>query len=254
MAIGRTSRTKALPSGCAVCAPSSLDIGHWTFSKLFGLCAILSVAAAAGCRGTPIDVAKGRPADGSSSFVASDYQPKQDDGLDWFSTEKISKSMKQAVGLGPDKKIAEAAFADGEKLFEAKDYDKAAKKFGTAVSRWPDSALEEDAMFLQAESYFFANRYSAGIDSYGELIKKYPNTRHLNIIGARQFAVARYWQDVDHAHHRWALVPNFTDRTQPLFDTGGHCDQHLRQCARERSAWSMGRSIDHGRSEHLLSG
>jgi len=148
MAIGRTSRTISLPSGCAVCAPSSFDIGHWTFSKLFGLCAILGVAAAVGCRGTPIDVAKGRPADGSSNFVASDYQPKQDDGLDWFSTEKISKSMKQAVGLGPDKKIAEAAFADGEKLFEAKDYDNAAKKFGTAVSRWPDSALEEDAMFL----------------------------------------------------------------------------------------------------------
>ena len=117
-----------------------MAMGERTFRQIIGLCAIISVAAATGCRGTPIDVAKGRPADGSSSFVASDYQPKQDDGLDWFSTEKLTKSMKQAVGLGPDKKIAEAAFADGEKLFEAKDYDKAAKKFGTAVSRWPDSA------------------------------------------------------------------------------------------------------------------
>ena len=222
MAIGRTPRTKALPSECAVGATSSLEVGQWAFSKLFGLCAIMSVAAATGCRGTPIDVAKGRPADGSSSFVASDYQPKQDDGLDWFSTEKLTRSMKQAVGLGPDKKIAEAAFADGEKLFEAKDYDKAAKKFGATVSRWPDSALEEDAMFLQGESYFFADRYSYAIDTYGELIKKYPNTRHLNVVGARQFAVARYWQDVDHAHHRPALVPNLIDHTQPWFDTGGY--------------------------------
>jgi len=182
----------------------------------------MSVAAVTGCRGTPIDVAKGRPADGSSSFVASDYQPKQDDGLDWFSTERITKSMKQAVGLGPDKKIADAAFAEGAKLFTEKRYDEAAKKFKTAVSRWPDSAQEEDAMFLLAESYFFADRYSAGIDTYGELLKKYPNTRHLNVIGARQFAVARYWQDVDHAHHRFALVQNLTNRTLPLFDTGGY--------------------------------
>jgi outer membrane protein assembly factor BamD (BamD/ComL family) len=226
------SRTDALRCRCDVRAsfrhscfefPSTFEIRASSFRRAKRLCLFLcTVAAAAGCRGTPIDVAKGRPTDGSPNFVASDYQPKQDDGLDWFSTEKITKSMKQAVGLGPDKKIAEAAFADGEKLFGTKEYDKAAKKFGTAVSRWPDSALEEDAMFLQAESYFFADRYSSAIDTYGELIKKYPNTRHLNVIGARQFAVARYWQDTDHAHHRWTLVPNVTDRTQPLFDTGGH--------------------------------
>ncbi len=202
--------------------PSTFVIRHSSFRRLSWLALLVVVTAAAGCRGTPIDVAKGRPADGSSSFVASDYQPKEDDGLDWFSLEHFNKAMKQAVGLGPDKKIAEAAFADGEKLFEAKDYDKAAKKFSTAVSRWPDSALEEDAMFLEAESFFFGNRYSYAIDTYGELVKKYPNTRHLNVIGARQFATARYWQDVDHEHHRFTLVPNFTDRTQPMFDTGGH--------------------------------
>jgi outer membrane protein assembly factor BamD (BamD/ComL family) len=225
------SGTNALRNRCSARAsfrhscfvlPSTFVILVSSFRRHSWLALILCVTAAAGCRGTPIDVAKGRPADGSSNLVASDYQPKEDDGMDWFSLEHFNKSMKQAVGLGPDKKIAEAAFAEGEKLFEAKDYDKAAKKFGTAVSRWPDSAMEEDAMFLQAESYFFATRYSYAIDEYGELVKKYPNTRHLNVIGARQFATARYWQDLDHLHHRFTLVPNFTDRTQPMFDTGGH--------------------------------
>src|SRR5262249_4485589 len=76
--------------------------------------------------------------------------------------------------------------------------------------------------FLQAECYFFADRYSAADDAYGELLKKFPNTRHLNFCITRQFAIARYWQDLDRHSHRWALVANFTDRKQPMFDTRGH--------------------------------
>src|SRR5262249_5954967 len=71
-------------------------------------------------------------------------------------------------------------------------------------------------------SYFFANRYSYAVDACGELLKKYPNTRHLNDVVLHEFMVARYWQEKDHAFHRWTLVANLTDRTQPMFDTRGH--------------------------------
>src|SRR5262249_8990766 len=121
-----------------------------------------------------------------------------------------------------NKAVAEQAFEEGLKQYKAKNYDAARKQFAKAADRWPDSAIEEDALYLVAESYFFANRYSYAVDACGELLKKYPNTRHLNDVVLHEFMVARYWQEKDHAFHRWTLVANLTDRTQPMFDTRGH--------------------------------
>jgi outer membrane protein assembly factor BamD (BamD/ComL family) len=184
---------------------------------------LLCAAVMPGCKNTPVDVAKGRPLDGDNSFTSSDFEPKDDpQGWDQFSPENWSKTFKKSVGLGPNQKIAQDAFSEGQKQFAAKKFDAAAKEFGKAADRWPDSTVEEDSMFLQAESYFFADRYSKADDMYGELLKKYPNTHYLNKSTARQFSIARYWQDCDKAHPHWALTPNFTDKTRPLFDTGGH--------------------------------
>jgi TolA-binding protein len=195
-------------------------------SRLIVLLAIFCAAVATiGCKGTPIDVAKGRPSDSDiPDDVKSDYDAdaKQPTGWERFSPENIGKTMKKSVGLGPNQKIGEGYFDEAEKLFAAKQYDKAAKKFASAAERWPNSTLEEDAMFLEAESYFFADKYSYANDQYGELLKKYPNTRHLDVTTARQFDIGRYWQQKDEAYHRWTLVMNMTDKTQPLFDTAGH--------------------------------
>lgn len=181
------------------------------------------MAAVCGCRNTPIDVAKGRPLEGENSFISSDFEPKNDpQGWDRLSPENIGKTFKKSIGMGPNQNIARDAFDEGQKLLAAKKFDEAAKKFGKAADRWPDSSLEEDAMFLEAESYFFADRYSKSDDEFGELLKKYPNTRYLNKSTARQFSIARYWQEMDKAHPHWPLTPNLTDRTRPLFDTGGH--------------------------------
>jgi outer membrane protein assembly factor BamD (BamD/ComL family) len=194
-----------------------------TRSKILFLVIACAVVATVGCKGTPIDVAKGRPSDADiPDDVKSDYDAKPPSGLERFSPENLGKTMKKAVGMGPNQKIGEGYFDDAEKMFAAKQYDKAAKKFASAGDRWPNSVLEEDAMFLEAESYFFADKYSTANDLYGELLKKYPNTRHLDATTARQFVIARYWQQMDEAHHRWTLVMNMTDKTQPLFDTPGH--------------------------------
>ncbi len=149
-------------------------------------------------------MAKGRPVDGDNSFIANDFDSKgEPQGWDRLSPENWGKTFKKSIGMGPNERIARDAFADGQKLLSEKKYDAAAKKFGKAADRWPDSALEEDAMFLEAESYFFADRYSKADDEYGELLKKYPNTRYLNKSTARQFSIARYWQDMDKAHPHW---------------------------------------------------
>jgi TolA-binding protein len=193
------------------------------FRRLFSLGLLTCVAAASGCRGTPIDVAKGRPMDGDANFISSDYEaPKEPEGWERFAPENIYKTTKKAFGYGPNQKIAFDAFDEGVKLYQDKKYDAAAKQFGKSADRWPDSVMEEDSMFMQAECYFFADRYSSANDQYGELLKKYPNTRHLDASISRQFSIARYWQENDRAHHHMPLVANFTDRTRPMFDTGGH--------------------------------
>ncbi len=184
--------------------------------------ALVACLVVAGCKSTPVDVAKGRPVEGESTYISSDFRPKDPEGLDALAPENIGKSLRKAVGLGPVEAIAQGHFAEGEKLFAAKDYDAAAKEFSRAASRWPDSILEEDALFLRAECQFFADRYSKADDTYDVLVKKYPNTRYLDKLVARQFSIARYWQEIGLAKPRLALVPNFTDRTQPLFDTWGH--------------------------------
>lgn len=184
--------------------------------------AIVCALATGGCKNTPVNVAKGRPNEPESTYFSSDFKPEEQDVFERWSPENITKSMKSAVGLGPDERLARDYMSEGEKHFAAAEYDKAAKMFKAACGRWPDSTLEENAMFLQAESYFFANRYSKANDQYGELIKKYPNTRFLDKTVARKFAIGRFWQQLDQEHHRWVLVPNFFDRKQPMFDTYGH--------------------------------
>jgi hypothetical protein len=111
--------------------------------------------------------------------VSAEGQSDEPTGWDRFSAENLKKSFKKAIGKGPSEQIARQRYQEGDELFAKKEYADAAKKFGEAADRWPDSSLEENAMFLQAESLFFADKYSKACDVYGELMKKYVNTRHI---------------------------------------------------------------------------
>ncbi|MBX3424867.1 MAG: outer membrane protein assembly factor BamD [Pirellulales bacterium] len=129
--------------------------------------------------------------------------------------------VKEKIGLGPNEQLAQAAYARGEALFREKKYNDAAKEFNEAISRAPDTALEQDAMFQRAECYFFATKYPKAVNAYEELIKKYPNSPHLDKTITRQFSIARYWDEYDKFDHDWPLTPNMIDNKRPLFDTVG---------------------------------
>ena len=141
-----------------------------------------------------------------------------------ISPEKAVKTVKTWFGYGPDEKTARTAFSEGETLFGQKKYAEAVDKFKTAAGRWPDSLLEEDAMFMLGESYFFCDKYAKAHDTYGELLKKYDNSRYLDTVVKREFAIARYWEQMDDKSHHWPITPNLTDKTLPWFDTFGHAD------------------------------
>lgn len=130
--------------------------------------------------------------------------------------------VKSAVGLGPDEQIARARLAEGQQLFLEKKYAAAAKSFEAAVERGPHSPIEQDAMFMLAESYFFADRYIKARDAYDALVKEHPNTRYLDTVIDREWEIARYWERYEEYNPDWALTPNTYDKTRPWFDTIGH--------------------------------
>jgi outer membrane protein assembly factor BamD (BamD/ComL family) len=159
-----------------------------------------------------------------SPVSASDAKSNEDNewSLEHLAPDYTLEKFKQAVGWGTDRRLAREAYDRGQALFTAKNYDAAAKEFYTASWRWPDSSMEEDSMFLEGEAYFFSDHYGEAQDSYVNLLKKHDNTRYLDTVVARLFAIADYWERLDQQSHHWPITPNPTDKTQPLFDTFGN--------------------------------
>jgi len=149
---------------------------------------------------------------------------KESSAFDWlnFSPEDTYKDIKAALGYGPDKKLARQYFAEGLEFYQQKRFKEAAAKFKAAAGRWPDSTLEEDAMFLQGECLFFADEYPKADDTFGNLLKKYENSRHLDKIMIREFSIGRYWDQLHASDPHWPLTFNWTNRTRPRFDTLGN--------------------------------
>ena len=130
--------------------------------------------------------------------------------------------VKTAIGLGPNEEYARKAYLEGDRLFREKDYNGAAKQFQTAVTRGPNSLIEQDAMFMLAESYFFGDHYIKARDAYDNLVKEHANTRYLDMVVDREWKIARFWEEKDKANPDWPLTPNAIDKTRPWFDTIGH--------------------------------
>jgi TolA-binding protein len=162
---------------------------------------------------------------GNSEVLSSDtveVRPPDPEGWEKWQPENVSKSLKKAVGLGPEYKIARPAFIKGKQLYEEKKYGEAIKSFKTAIDRWPDSSIEEDSLYLTAESYFFADEYTKAEDYYQQVVEKYANTRYLDTISKRLFLIARYWQEKAVEKKEAFYSVNATDNTRPWYDTQGH--------------------------------
>jgi TolA-binding protein len=167
----------------------------------------------------------------------------------------------------------EGKFPEAEKAFTelAKERRNTYESFGQRVKRaWGladkpsldygvyGDPVEEDALFMKAESQYAQRHYAAAQNSYEELLQNYPSTRHLDPTTRQLFRVARYWmgfpEDVGangdteirlasketevgvpekpdrepSALSRVPVFPNLTDESRPLFDTYGRAEQALR--------------------------
>jgi len=160
--------------------------------------------------------------DADSEVISSEFSPsRRDAGWDYFKGENIKRRWKKMVGRGPNEPIARKALAAADALYREGKYREAIPKYKQAIDRWPDSAIEEDAMWQLAECWFFTDQYPKAEDQYDELVKKYANTRYLDRIAQRQFVIAQYWIALDEKHHYVTIAPNIFDRSRPLFDTRG---------------------------------
>jgi len=160
--------------------------------------------------------------DGDSSVISSEFNPTEKEfGWDYFKGENIKKRWKKLLGRGPNEPISRRALADGDALYRERKYKEAIAKYKVAIDRWPDSVIEEDALWQLAECWFFTDQYPKAEDCYDELVKKYANSRYLDRIAQRQFVIAQYWIALDQKHNYPTIVPNLVDRSRPIFDTRG---------------------------------
>ncbi len=161
---------------------------------------------------------------GSSLATATPPVKEEDEGFDWsdLDPQNVYKKVKAALGYGPNEQFAEATYKEGLALYRERKFAEAIPKFATAADRWPDSPLEEDALFYMGESYFFDDQYSKAHDTFLMLFKKFTNSRYLDVAAARQFQIGRYWEQADNAEPHWAVTPNFFEKSRPWFDTFGN--------------------------------
>jgi outer membrane protein assembly factor BamD (BamD/ComL family) len=198
---------------------------------LLGCMAALVIAVTGGCASltksswpwnSGSDVAADLAEEDSSSVISSEYAGAEEEfGWNALKGETLKRRFKKLVGRGPNESVAKQALNEADDLFQQKEYAKALKHYRKVIDRWPDSALEEDALWQSAECLFFTDQYPKAEDEYDGLVKKYPNTRYLDRIAQRQFVIAQYWLALDGKRHLPLLVPNVIDRSRPLFDTRG---------------------------------
>ena len=171
------------------------------------------------------------PASYRASFESTSRRPQGEGLLDGAAPSKWSDNLKRAAGRGPNPDEARKLYADAERIYEEamelegsarrKRFESAGDSFANASKKWPDSALEQDALFLAGEAYFFADCFPKANKQFEILIKKYPNSSYLDLIEARRFSVAQYWLQIAESRGESLLATNFWDRRRPWRDTRG---------------------------------
>ena len=157
---------------------------------------------------------------------------KEKQEFDWSVLDPVNffTKVRDLMGMGPDEKKANAAMKAGREILldnpDLKNKTKslaAAKEFKTAAWRWPDSVIEEDALHLAAECYFFGEDYYHAMLAYQQLLQKYQHSKYLNNAVKRLFAIAKYWEAEDRRGVSFFNYGYMTDKTRPFSDTFGFC-------------------------------
>jgi outer membrane protein assembly factor BamD (BamD/ComL family) len=119
-------------------------------------------------------------------------------------------------------------FLAAEELFRKEDYVGSQKAFKSLSRKYKDKPLEEDILFMLAESQFKLDMLPKAEDTYHKLLMKFPNTRYMPQAVQRSYDIAYYWLEDSRLRaegkpgkYGFSRYINFFDRTRPLFDAEG---------------------------------
>lgn len=156
------------------------------------------------------------------------------DGLSPANWGKNAKeSFKTVTGQQPKPDEARALYAQAEDKYRqavgaptpeqrTRLLMEAGDQYAEAAKKWPDSALEQDGLYMAGESYFFADAYVKANGMYEKLIKQYPGTKHMDTIDARRYTIAQYWLELTKENPESMFALNYFDKRKPWRDTRGH--------------------------------
>ena len=211
-------------------------------------------------RGSGIDATALKERDNDDSPNIDDViGPLQRQAMKRTASHDISpKDEKDHVAL----KVAQRQFDEGQYAIAARSFSKIAKKrdrskfnfFGDGDKDQPSyDPIREEAIFYLAESQFQQNSLADATSNYQLLVKDYPSTRYMDESTHRLFEISKRWLGVDtfattdeirqvnaedgadnaplssqKVDSRFSALPNFTDRSRPVFDKGGHALKALK--------------------------
>ena len=194
-----------------------------------------------------------RPSDGEGIFAAKNK----------LNTDNIRGPLERALFEEKDALARGEKFsAEGRrqvevarKQFDDRKYVAALKSYKAIAKKYAESAIGEEAWFRIGECHFAMKQYPQAQDAYDKLFEDYPSTKYVADASRRMFTIARIWLQVaDPETHqqiktvsdtkevgasdepppssslsaKYSLIPNFTDRTRPLFDTRGRARNALK--------------------------
>ena len=162
--------------------------------------------------------------------------------LDDLAPNQIATTWKTRFGGGVSKGAEQARkyYDSGEALYNQgvpqRDADpngnlhqatftEAANQFRLAGAAWPGSAIEEDALYFEGESYFFADRYVQSNRAFEKLINDYAGTKHLDLAENRRYAIALYWLQLSETDSNISL----NDPKRPKTGLAGEARRVLHQ-------------------------
>ena len=130
--------------------------------------------------------------------------------------EKANKAFKKGNELYHEALASMDANPTGNS--HQKMFVNAANQFRVAAANWHDSSLEQDALFFEGESFFFADHYVQSNRAFEGLIARYSGTRYLDKAESRRFAISQYWLEKSRESSGW--VPNIAvaDPSRPAIN------------------------------------
>jgi tetratricopeptide (TPR) repeat protein len=157
---------------------------------------------------------------------------------DDLSPKQLATTLKVRSIHGTDEQLAREQFEIGKKIYvdaisqkdsepEGSNYQDqflaAANHFRVASSRWPDSEIEEESLFFEGESFFFADHYVQSNRAFEKLVANFSGTRYLDMAEKRRFTIALYWLELAEKYRG----PNLTDPKRPKTSLAGEARRVL---------------------------